>query len=415
MRRKVLSTIVLTLVLLLAIINLVLGFWGVSSILLTITIYGISIAIGLFGIKWLPINERLSSNLKLSFLSLMISLFAGELGLKYIFKKNLQKEELDGGFFFSNPYGGHQINHLARKYILGLDDPTLINAAPNSTERIGETEFVYTHNYNSLGLRGREYSKVPNIVNIVTLGDSYTEGIGTPEDSTWSNILESKLMEKQIGENHPKTFQVLNGGLSGSDPFAEYFILKKLLLQYKPRFVVIAINQTDITDVIRQGGFERNKQFPSPPWWTFIYQFSTIFRAIIHTFHPVNWLLLTESENYHAERVAINKLEKCLTNEFQSLSNQNNFQIIVVLHPLLSELESNKFSLCELEYDLSKFPQIKVVNLFNEFKKVHKENKIPYKTFYWPKDGHHNSYGYFIWAKLIANELNLKSEIGNYQ
>ena len=406
MSRKVLNTIALVIVLLLAIINLILGFWGVSSILLTITIYGLSISVGLFGIKWLPINDSLSSNLKLSFLSLMISLFAGELGLKYFFKKNLQKEELEGGFFYSNPYGGQQINYLARKYILGLDDPNLINAPPNSTERIGETEFVYTHKYNSLGLRGREYSKDPNKVNIATLGDSYTEGIGTPEDSTWSNILESKLMEKQIGEKHPKSFQVLNGGISGSDPFAGYFILKKLLLKYHPRIVIISINQTDITDVIRQGGFERNEYSPNCPWWTRIYQFSYIFRAIIHTFHSVNWLLLTESEYQHEEAEALRKIENCIRNEFLGLSKKNDFQLIVVLHPLLSELESNQFILTKLEDKLKKYPEIKVVNLFRVYKSVNEEKKIPYKNFYWPQDGHNNSFGYYIWAEFLANEIN---------
>ncbi len=76
--------------------------------------------------------------------------------------------------------------------------------------------------------------------------------------------------------------KILNGGLSGSDPIPEYFILVKLLLKYIQVSTYFHINMPDITDVIKLGGFDRYTNYVEGPWWNFIYQFSYISRAIIH-------------------------------------------------------------------------------------------------------------------------------------
>ena len=70
----------------------------------------------------------------------------------------------------------------------------------------------------------------------VALGDSFTEGDGTPADSTWP-----KLLEKRLNAAHPSAnITTLTGGIGGADPPFEYILLKEKLLTYQPDLVVVA-------------------------------------------------------------------------------------------------------------------------------------------------------------------------------
>jgi len=51
--------------------------------------------------------------------------------------------------------------------------------------------------------------------------------------------------------------ETLNGGVSGSDPFYSYYILRYKLLKYHPDLVVLTINKTDFDDFVCRGGDER--------------------------------------------------------------------------------------------------------------------------------------------------------------
>ncbi len=79
-------------------INLLLGYWGIASIGLTITIYYLILIFGLFIIKKTFRNAERISNYRLLFTSIIVSLFVGELALKYVFKTHLGKQEIDKGF-----------------------------------------------------------------------------------------------------------------------------------------------------------------------------------------------------------------------------------------------------------------------------------------------------------------------------
>ena len=115
---------------------------------------------------------------------------------------------------------------------------------------------------------------------------------------------------------------------------------------------------SDITDVIRQGGWERYTHPKKAPWWGYIYQFSFIARAVIHAGLHVNWLLLTPAENERAEKAAIDSMENCLADAYLKLAKAQNYQLVVVLHPMLSELESNSFSLQPLAVRLRQIKKL---------------------------------------------------------
>ena len=121
--------------------------------------------------------------------------------------------------------------------------------------------------------------------------------------------------------------------------------------------------------------------------------------------HPINWLFLTDEEYREAEKDAFEILEQCIVGDYLKLSREQNFKLIVVLHPVLSELEQNNFLLHPLAVKLQKLPEIKTINLFEAFKKTNQQSDIEYKSLYWLKDGHNNSRGYQLWADHTYPEV----------
>lgn len=403
--RKI-KTVLVFITLTIVAVNLLLGFWGISSIILTAIIYAALLLFSRGMINVLSKNDGLNPNLKLLFTVTFISLFICELSLKYIFKVGLEAQEIEGDFFYSLPYGNHHIEQLARKHILKLSDPFLINRPANSSNTIQTSEFTYIHNYNTLGLRGKNIDTQSKLFNIVTLGDSYTEGIGAAGDSTWTKLLEDNLNDKRThGLIFSNKVQCINGGLAGSDPFSEYYIFKKLLLPAKPKIVLLSINGTDITDVIKYGGFERYTHPKDAPWWAYIYQFSYIHRALMHAIYNTNWLLLTPEENRIAETKAMEKIVDCINNYYIPLATQHQFELIIVLHPMLNELEKNEFQLSEYTHNVHALSKKNVVNLFDQFKSFNHKTGLAFSSIFWKFDGHHNAQGYLIWSNLVAQSI----------
>lgn len=403
---KVLSFIFKAIIGFVMLISILLGCIGVSSILLTLTFYVLILVVGRKLCFMFIREEPLKTNLALLVITLGVSLLVGELALRYVFKIGLEKQELNGEFFYSLPYSGDFINKLARKYVLKIDDPLLTNRARYERSKVTTPEFEYTHLYNSLGLRGKDIDGSDSCYNIVSLGDSYTEGIGTPDDSTWSRLLEINLKPMRPLSNGYIMVQCINGGLSGSDPFSEYYILEKLLLPYHPKLVFVCINLTDITDVIKLGGWERYTAYKSPPWWGYIYQFSYITRAFMHGVFHVNWLLLTPEEIKMEEQKAIRLLYECILDNYVPLAKKHDIQLKVVLHPMFEELSDNSFRLSILSDSLTA-NHIQVINLFDTIKAVYPPSNCidSLKSIYWLQDGHHNSKGYKLWADMITKDV----------
>ncbi len=385
--------------------NLVLGCFGISSILLTTVVYGLLICIPLYIFSRLSRAQALGKNLCLSFIVFFSCLYTGELLLRYVFRVGLQKHELQGNFFYSLPYGTHGINYVLRKYVLKAEYPELTNYPAHHHEIQEKEEFSYLHQYNSLGLRGAEPDTSTDLFNVITLGDSYTEGSGTPGDSTWTALLQEILkVNNKAGAN----VQCINGGICGGDVISEYHIFNRLLLPLKPKLVVLSLNSTDITDIIKNGGtpdsYVTDKRVP---WWGYIYQFSYITRAFMHGAYKTNWLLLTPDEYENEKRRAMDKIFLCIRNEYLKLSTRHSFRLLVVLHPMQPELEKGEFPLQPLAAKLASQKDLHVIDLYDKLKKMEGEG-VDYASLYWPKDGHYKSTGYLFFATILAQEIEAK-------
>lgn len=389
-----------------ALINLTLGFYGLSSILLTFTFYVFVWYFILYLTQICLKNEMTKINIKIFVSCLFVLLFLIELTLKYGLKTYCSYNELNGSFFYSSPYKQQQLNHLQHLIKSTNYNPQLKIHEPNSVYLLSKKEYQYEHRYNKLGLRDREPISDTCLNTIIALGDSFTEGEGTPSDSTWPALLQKKL----LSESCSKEIQCINAGCSGSDPFFEYLLLKKKLLGFKPKIVLLSINQSDIYDVVMRGGFDRftssgKIKSKERPWWEFLYQFSFIVRHIVHDIFKINRQLMSDKTYKDEVKLALDKLQQCILSDFKRLAIENKFDLFVILHPMQYELEKNSFNLDSLFNSIKHDNFISTINLKEEINFLKSKLQFQYNELYWQNDMHHNSKGYNLWATIMAKKI----------
>ncbi len=351
------------------------------------------------------LKRAVSSNLIMLLVTVWLSLVAGEVVLRFVIKKNLVYSERMGGHYNSY-YSYFDSWKTIVKYIYKKPNFWYLHGIPNSKKARPVEGHSFVHTYNSLGLRDKETQPAADDTAnlIIGIGDSFTEGIGTPQDSTWLKFLERGLIAE--GKTNTRT---LNAGASGSDVFFEYLLLEKLLKQYRPHTVILAVNTSDIDDIVIRGGSERFKpdgriQFRKPPVWEPLYATSFIFRAIMHTTADLHWTLLTNTEVAIKQREALDSIELCV-HRFNRLAKQKGFKLVTVFHPREKEIKSGAFPLNALAAKLSVDTSLHIINLKNEF--IQSGTITPQNTgnYYWPVDLHHNTAGYKVWGELMVKHV----------
>ena len=282
--------------------------------------------------------------------------------------------------------------------------------ASNHDVIYSRAEFIHSRQVNSLGLCEREVApdKAPNEYRVIALGDSFTEGIGTSYESTWV-----KVLERHLAERMPESLvTTINAGVSGSDPFFEYILLRERLLPFNPDLVVVAVNQTDVHDVIYRGGMERFRPdgsmqgIRSAPKWEWAYATSYSVRAIVRGPLQYSWLLLQEDEMESEQTKALEKIKSALV-AFQQLADENGFELLVVFHPVSSlEVINGSYSYLDpLISALSDETHIRFTDLLDYYSRNKVITEQNAQDSYWPLDGHHNTKGYEAMGNAIAQTM----------
>jgi hypothetical protein len=103
---------------------------------------------------------------------------------------------------------------------------------PHSQRVYKLNEFNLEWRVNNEGLRDIDFvAGNDSVKRIMVLGDSFTEGFGAVNDSTYPSQLGLLLHNNGL-----KNTQVMNCGVSGSDPVYEYRLFNDRLLKYKPGY-----------------------------------------------------------------------------------------------------------------------------------------------------------------------------------
>lgn len=286
-----------------------------------------------------------------------------------------------------------------RKY--GIKTNTWFHTwAPNSVIDYQNSEFKYKNTYNELG--NREYnidsfSSNHKKINIVCLGDSFTEGDGAPYDSTWTKCFEKQLYAQKKG------FSIYNAGVCGSDVFFDYKMLTLKLHLINPSVVISSVNYSDVYDVIFRGGDERfmangTTVYENGPFWEVAYEYSHLFRAItIEVLGYNSHLHIKESNIAREEDRAITLIKKKIieTKRFCD-SKKIGYYLIVHPHPIETNKQNSKLSLAFKGEPYA-------IDLFHDFYTHFKTHDI--KQYSWAQNQHYNSRGYWLMGNIFAKHL----------
>lgn len=266
-----------------------------------------------------------------------------------------------------------------------------------------EYNYVRKVNRELLSDTNHPVKKRKNEYRIIGLGDSFTEGDGAHADSTWLKALDRKISR----DNSQSKFTFMNAGISGSDVFFEYILLKKKLLKYEPDLVLLALNNSDISDVVIRGGMKRfiengTVKFNNAPRWEPIFAVSYVTRFLLKFGLNYNDIFVkNDGEEYEVSR---NEIFQSLL-LFQELALEYNFKFLVIFHPVKKEIRNQKLDLADVLLRVQNETEIENLNLLNYFTEVEGINSANYERLFWKYDGHHNANGYEKFANGIEWKL----------
>ncbi|MGM0650405.1 MAG: SGNH/GDSL hydrolase family protein [Bacteroidota bacterium] len=266
---------------------------------------------------------------------------------------------------------------------------------PQISKNEKRKEFSYQISTNKEGLRDIDHpiKKPHNQYRIICLGDSFTEGVGAPQDSTWPVLLQHELSKVST----KKDIKVFNAGVSSSDIFYEYNLLKNKMLKYSPDLVLLSLSSSDYDFYKFRGGFERftenGIQYRDPPPWEKFYAASYIFRFILNNIYNYNGMFspVQQKVNY---KQASKDIYRCVY-RFKKLAEKENFKLVLVF---VDDQNTVYFPMKKKIKDTNMLPVIDLFEYSNEVLKLTENDR---QKLYWNIDGHCNSDGYYMFANGI--------------
>jgi hypothetical protein len=275
----------------------------------------------------------------------------------------------------------------------------------NKEYKLKSSEFEFARFSNSLGYSDKEWAleKPENKKRVLAIGDSFTEGDGSPYDSTYPYLLNILL--------DTNYFEVLNAGICGSDPLFGYKNFTDILLSFNPDVVLQTVSSDDLFfDIPLRGGFERFKKdkklkLKKGPSWEIIAATSYFYRWVLEIFgFDVNKPYLGNKNNNVDN---LNALLTDLVIKYDSVANENKVKVVWIIKPLKHEFKDNKyvFNYSEFKNTTSNFTNTEIIDLLPFYHQYSIDSNKPYSHYYWEIDGHHNAKGYYMMAGILKNEI----------
>lgn len=371
--------------------------------------YGIE----LFAFVLLPIRIFLNPkpNFYLAYFSVMFAVFIFELLLR-LFGINATYLELRNGFYVSPFTTQENAWYHTRN--------------PKTDHQLKNIEYNFPRHTNSLGLSDIEFNiaKKQNTIRVIGLGDSFTEGDGASQDSTWLKRLAENLKKK-----HPNTtFDIYNAGICGSDPFFCYKLLEQKLINYKPDIIVLSINNSDIDDYFVRGGMERfladsTTAYRKHPWYEFPMAISYIQRLILKNILDIDFTMIANKDKSKLTARAQTDILSAIKST-SHLCHKNNCKLIVLFQCMKFEyFDKSYYAIKPIINQAEKDSTISVVNLLDSLLKNKTISDTNIANYYWYIDGHNNAKGYALMGDVVTttvekliNDLSLYStyEQNNY-
>jgi lysophospholipase L1-like esterase len=245
---------------------------------------------------------------------------------------------------------------------------------------------------NSQGLRDREYAieKPNNTLRIISLGDSFTFGLGVENEKAYPDIAEEILNNN----SKSKYYEVLNMGVCGHSTMEETELLKARGLRFSPDIVTIGYYTNDFENASR------------------IYELRDVLREKYFNMIEKGELNISsldvenrineESVNIYREEIKNESFEEKISRvrnplkEINKLSKAYNFSVVLIIFPVYLE---NNFKE-ELE-KISEENNWCELGLSETFSKHHLYNE----TVYGEIDLHPNAYAHQKIGEALYEKL----------
>ena len=185
---------------------------------------------------------------------------------------------------------------------------------------------------NSRGLRDYEYKvkKDTGVFRIIGLGDSIAFGSGVKLDEIYLKRLEERLNKF----DSVNKFEVLNFGVGGYNTEQELAILRERALKYQPDLVILGYSLNDIfspVDISSDLKFSFKVFF-----YSHSHLFRLLYKRIVNSQRKISYtgelrsLYKTNSRHW--------KKQKKIFETFKEISSKNNFKILFLLIPHMTQL-----------------------------------------------------------------------------
>ena len=249
---------------------------------------------------------------------------------------------------------------------------------------------------NSEGLYDREHSLTKTKkCRVLALGDSFTQGVGSTHDSGYVSLL----------EKNNDTLELMNAGMSSSDPAYELKLLELKMFKYHPDVVIMTVNNTDIDDFKIRGGMERFlpdttvQNRLAPPWWEDYYAESFMLRAFIHKVCKLDWNFMTQSEERHARALALRQLAEVLEKASDEC-HERHIRFVANFHPTEYEIRGDSMECTPVMRDVQKHG-VETFDMLRYFMSHGVDSATAHKYF-WANDGHNNNRGYAVMTEGLS-------------
>ncbi|MBL7959761.1 hypothetical protein JNL27_05925 [bacterium] len=329
-----------------------------------------------------PKKSRWKQNLIIAFVSILLTLVAMEIILRFM------------GFGNVETY---------------LPDQNLIWRLMPNQDTYTKYGLKQVH-INSAGLRDREFTfeKKNNTYRILILGNSCTYGWGVGQDEMYAKLIENRLHTNL----NQKNFEVINGGVIGYSIAQELEYLKADGLKWNPDMIIIShtfnegkrVNPNSPQDV-------KDRVFASLKIKNFMRNIALYHYVLEHNFsHQYVQLAkrITEDQSWIDESAF--QLYKTNLQQIIEICRANQIQVVFLITVTKNQVLNDHIDYSKHQkamMDIAKTNQVLIVSPLNTFRQNRKQELFL-------DGGHPNEFGHQLMADEIFNTVFDSSKFERY-
>jgi len=382
-------------------------FLGRSWFLSTLVFYpviGIAIHYLIKIIRRRNLSKQNLKNIKYWIITIVGFILIIDMSLRVFAEKYQSYSEKNYGLFYISPYtNGYD---LLKNKLWNTNTGFEHCHKKNSNYIFQTKDFSYTHKYNELGIR--EKSELVELIKdkttILTIGDSFTEGVGTHQDSTWQILL-----QKRLNDSSQNNYYVINAGISGHDPEMSIELYTQLDSILHPDNLMLSISENDMLDLINRRNCKKTNSYliKKQPLGYYFYSWSYIFRAVSHVFYYYPEFFMNKDELNELEIEACTKIYNQIL-ALQQKANDKNTNLYIITFPDFHacqnyDYQSNAYK--DLINKLKNNEDIILIDILDFYQNNQNAFIIPITYLYWPIDGHMTPLGYRMWSEIVFTGL----------